>query len=330
MNLRQLRYLQSIAEQGFNVSRAAAALYTSQSGVSKQIQLLEQEIGVEVLTRRGNRVLGLTGAGREVLTVARRMLEDAANVRRIGEEFAGQNNTLTVATTHTHARYLLCDVIQSFLHSHQGVRLVLRQDSPSRIARLVLSGEADIGISSEPPEPVEGLLMLPFAELHRSVITPRNHPLLAETRLTLHAIAQYPILTLDRSFVGGSAVLRAFEAAHIEPNIVFSAIDADVVKKYVELGLGIAILPSIAYERARDRNLRAVDAKTLFDPTIARIEICRDRYLRGAMLDFIGMLAPKWNRSAIERLSRAPSSGSGRRAGRRDGKPQGTGKSQAR
>lgn len=306
MNLQQLRYLHGIAEQGFNISRAAAALHTSQPGISKQIQMLEQEIGIEILVRKGNRIVGVTEPGQAILEVARRMLHDAENLKRIGEDFTTKGaGRLTIATTHIHARYVLRRVIRDFIRRHPEVRLVLRQGSPSQTARLVAAGEADIGVSSAPPESVHDLVMLPCYELERSVITRRGHPLLREKRLTLKSIARHPIITFDQSFVGGSAVLRAFEAAKIQPNIVLTAIDADVIKTYVELGLGIAILPSIAYEPARDRNLRAIDAAALFDPTVTRIELRRESYLRGYMYDFIQLLAPQWDREAIEAASKA-------------------------
>jgi LysR family transcriptional regulator, cys regulon transcriptional activator len=300
MNLQQLRYLHGIAEQGYNISRAAAALHTSQPGISKQIRMLEQEIGIAILVRKGNRIVGVTEPGRAILEVARRMLHDAENLKRIGEDYTAQDaGRLVVATTHMHARYVLRDVIRDFIRQHPNVQLVLRQASPAQTAQLVASGEADIGVSSQPPQSVNDLLMLPCYELHRSVIAPKSHPLLKDKRLTLKAIAKYPIITLDQSFVGGSAVLRAFEWARITPNIVLSAIDADVVKTYVELGLGIAILPSIAYEPRRDTNLRAIDATKLFEPTIACIELRRENYLRSYMLDFIQRIAPQWSRAAI-------------------------------
>jgi len=306
MNLRQLRYLCGIADEGFNISRAAAALHTSQPGVSKQVRMLEQELGVDVLVRKGNRVLGVTEPGQAILAVARRMLREAESLRRIGEDFTTKDKgRLVVATTHIHARFVLRGVIRDFIRRHPGVQLVLRQGSPSQTAQLVASGEADIGVSSEPPgQTVHDLVKLPCSKLERSVITPRRHPLLKERRLTLSAIAQHPIITYDQSLVGGSAVLRAFERAAIEPNIVLTAIDADVIKSYVELGLGIAILPTIAYEPGRDRNLRAIDASRLFEPTLTCIEIRRDSYLRSYMYDFILMLAPSWDRDAIERAMR--------------------------
>jgi LysR family cys regulon transcriptional activator len=306
MNLRQFRYLCGIADEGFNISRAAAALHTSQPGVSKQVRLLEREIGVDVLARRGNRILGLTEAGRAVLAVARRLVQETETLKRIGEEFTREEKgRLVVATTHIHARYALRGVIRDFIRSHPAVRLVLRQGSPWQTAQLVLSGEADIGVSSEPPgQSIPELVKLPCHRLERSLVTPRGHPLLKLRQLTLRAIAAYPIVTYDQSFVGGAAVLRAFERAGIEPNIVLTATDADVIKSCVELGLGVAVLPSVAYEPARDRALRARDAAALFEPTFTTIELRRASYLRGYAYDFIARVAPQWNRAAVERVMR--------------------------
>ncbi len=304
MNLTQLRYLRGIAEQGFNISRAAAALHTSQPGISKQIQLLEREIGVDILVRRGNRIVGVTEPGQAILNVARRMLGDAEVLRRIGEEFTQRKKRLVVATTHIYARYVLRSVIKDFMRLHPDVQLTLRQGSPSQIAHWVAAGDADAGVSSEPPEPMRTIALLPCSSLERSVITRKGHPLLKEKRLTLAKLARYPLLTLDQSFPGGAAVLHAFGKARIEPNIVLSAIDADVIKTYVELGLGIAILPSIAYEPARDRRLAAINASHLFEPTITHIAIRRDSYLRDDMYDFILMIAPNWGREAIDRVVR--------------------------
>ena len=309
MNLRQLRYLQAIADEGYNISRAAIALHTSQPGISKHISLLEREVGVDILLRKGNRITGATDAGNAILDVAQRMLRDADNLKRIGEEFAQRKKRLVVATTHVYARYQLRSVLRDFTGRPADVQLALRQGSPAEIAHLVAAGGADIGISSEAAEPVRDVVLLPCLKLQRSVITPPRHPLLRTKKLTLAALAQYPILTLDQSYPGGSAVLRAFARARIEPNIVLSAIDADVIKAYVELGLGIAILPSIAYEPARDRNLRAIDAAKLFEPTVTRIQIRRGHYLRSYMYDFITMLAPAWHRDAIGKAMNAPVGG---------------------
>ena len=313
MNLQQLRYLQAIAGEGFNISRAADALHTSQPGISKQIRLLEREAGVDILVRRGNRVVGVTEPGEAILAIARRMLQDADSVKKIGEDFSRKSRgRMVIATTHIHARYVLREFIRDFMRRHPAVTLMLRQGSPSQVAQLVEAGEADIGVSSEPPgQPVTDLVSLRSLKLERSVVTPPRHPLLREKRLTLKAIARYPIVTYDPSYVGGTAVARAFEKAGIEPKVVLTAIDADVIKSYVELGLGIAIVPTVAYEPERDRNLRAIDASRLFEPTVTRIEVRRDTYLRNYMYEFITALAPGWGREAIDRMIRT-----GRRPGR--------------
>lgn len=305
MNLRQLRYLQGIVDCNYNMSRAARLLHTAQPGISRQIQLLEQELGLQLLLRRGNRIEGLTEAGGTALRIAQRMLRDAEDLRRMGADLArGGAGRLVVATTHIHARYVLRQVIKDFMASHPHVQLILRQGGPAQIAQWVTSGEADLGISSEPQQPAPELVMLPCVKLQRSVIAPAAHPVLKKRRLTLQVLAEYPLITLDQSYVGGSAVLRAFSAAGIKPNIVLSAIDADVIKSYVELGLGIAILPSVAYEKGRDRRLRVRDASRLFEPTVTRIELRRAGLLRSAMVDFIRLVSPEWDRAMIERAMR--------------------------
>lgn len=310
MNLQQLRYLCATADAGFNISRAAAVMHTSQPGVSRQIRLLEEELGVNLLRRHGNRIDGLTAAGEHMLAVVRRTLDGVQDVRRIAEAFQHAKRRLVLATTHIHARYVLRAVIGRFIRRHPAVQLVLRQGSPDQIARWVIDREADLGISSEPPAPVADLALLECARLERSVIVPAGHDLLHVRRPTLQQLSAYPILTLDRSYVGGSAVLRIFEQANIEPDVVLSATDADVIKSYVELGLGVAILPSIAFERGRDRGLRAIDASHLFPPSMTQIELRRGAWLSPALHEFVAMIAPQWDRETIERRvqgERAPS-----------------------
>lgn len=305
MNLRQLRYLQGIADCNYNMSRAADQLHTAQPGISRQIQLLEAELGVQLLMRRGNRIDGLTEAGATALKIARRMLRDAEDLRQLGSDLSSSEGArLVVATTHIHARYVLRQVIKDFMDGHPRVQLILRQGGPAQIAQWVAAGEADLGISSEPQQAMPELVLLPCAKLERSVVARKEHPLLKTKRLTLEILARYPLITLDQSYIGGSAVLRAFERAGITPNIVLSAIDADVIKSYVELGLGIAILPTVAYEKSRDRALGVRDASRLFDPTITRIELRRTSLLRSAMVDFIRLVSPAWDRSMIERAMR--------------------------
>jgi LysR family cys regulon transcriptional activator len=301
MKLQQLRYLCGVAQNGFSMSRAAISLGTSQPAISKQIRILEIELAVDLLIRKGNRILGLTAAGEAMIDAARRTLWEAQNLQRITEEFTHKGSgRLVIATTHMYARYVLRPIIKDFIRTHRQVQFVLRQGIPAMIAEWVASGEADIGIRGISEEADDELLFMPFATFGRSVIVPKEHSLLEQKRLTLKAIAQFPIVTLDRTLEGGRIVLEAFDAAGITPNIVLSALDADVVKSYVEVGLGIAILMSIAFEPERDRALRAIDAAHLFGPTTPHIVLRHGKYLPGYMYDFIERLAPQRDRQAID------------------------------
>ena len=305
MNLRQLRYLCHVVDAGYSISAAARKLYTSQPGISRQLSLLEGELGASIFSRRGNRIVGMTETGRQVLQVARRMLNDLRALQRIGEGFSPEDSgRFVVGTTHTHARYVLPEVIRKFTRRYPNVQLVIRQENESRVADLVSTGEADIGVTAQPRESHSDLLGLPCYRLPRSVITGPRHPLLRGGALTLGRIARYPIITLDASFAGGHKVLQGFAAAGLKPTVVMSAIDADVIKAYVALGLGVAILPTIAYVAERDRDLRARDAKELFEPTVACIQLRRNDYLPQYMIEFIQLLAPQWtDRAVMEALS---------------------------
>ncbi|MGA8864089.1 MAG: HTH-type transcriptional regulator CysB [Gallionella sp.] len=300
MNLQQLRFLNEIVRQGLNVSDAASALYTSQPGISKQIKLLEEELGIEIFVRNGKRIVAVTEPGQAVLAIARRMLHDAGNLKQVAEEFRSQDQgNLTIATTHTQARYALPPTVKQFIKRYPGVKLGLHQGSPTQIAEQVLSGEADIGIATESLALYDELITLPCYEWNHCVITPPNHPLLSEKKLTLARIAQYPIVTYDFAFAGRSKINAAFEAANIQPTVALTAIDADVIKTYVELGLGIGILAKMAFIPARDKNLRMLDAGHLFKPSITRIAIRKNEYLRGYTYDFIELFAPHLTREVI-------------------------------
>jgi LysR family cys regulon transcriptional activator len=300
MRLAQLRFLCAIVDHGHNISKAATALGVSQPGITRQIKLLERELNVDVLLRRDGRIVGLTEPGTSILGIARRMAEDANNVRRISEEFTQeQSGRLAVATTHIHARYVLLHMVEQFRRAYPHVQLILRQGNPSRVFQLVSSGEADLAIASQPPEGTMGLAVLPTYVLDRSVITPAHHPLLAHRKPTLEDIARYPIITFDAAFAGASAVMRPFRERQIPLNVVMTATDADVIKAYVELGLGIAVLPTIAFDAKRDRNLRAIAASHLFESTQTVIGIHPYMYLRQYMYDFIQTVAPRWNRKAV-------------------------------
>ncbi|MCC6534366.1 MAG: CysB family HTH-type transcriptional regulator [Burkholderiales bacterium] len=310
MKLQQLRYIWEVHRHGNHISAAAEALHTSQPGISKQIQLLEAELGFEVFQRKRNRIVGVTDPGREVLDIAQRMLADADNLKSVREDFAARDGgRLILATTHTQARYVLPRVIEQFVRRWPTVRLGLRQGNPTQICELVEAGEADIAVGTETTRDFPNLVMLPCFELSRSVIAKAGHPLLDAKRLTLKEIAKYPIITYDPSFSGRWKVMNAFKQAGIETNVIFGAMDADVSKTYVELGLGIAILTTVAYDRTHDINLRARDASHLFEPSTTFVTLRPNSYLRKYALDFISLLAPALTpevvRAALRRPSRA-------------------------
>ncbi len=300
MNLQQLRYLNEIVRRGLKISDAAQALYTSQPGISKQIKLLEEELGVEIFVRNGKRISALTEPGKAVLGIAQRILHDTGNLKQVGQEFSGQDSgSLTIATTHTQARYALPAVVKQFIARYPKVKLGLHQGSPEQIAQQVFSGEADIAIATESLALHDELVTLPCYEWNHCVIVPPRHPLLAEKKLTLEKIAQYPIITYDFAFSGRGKINAAFEARKLAPNIVLTAIDADVIKTYVELGLGIGILARMAFVPERDKHLRMMDAAHLFQPSITRVAIRRNEYLRGYTYHFIELFAPHLTREVV-------------------------------
>lgn len=301
MKLQQLRYLCEVANQGLNLSKAAEMLHTSQPGISKQIRLLENELEVDIFVRNGKRVVKVTPPGRAILEIAERMLRDAKNLKQVGQEFANEaTGSLTIATTHTQARYALPAAIKHFTARYPKVKLILRQGNPTQISELVTSGEADIAIATEAIELFEELVMLPCYQWNRCVIVAPRHPLLKLEKLTLEAIAQYPIITYDFAFTGRSKINQAFDAKGLIPNVVLTAIDADVIKTYVELGLGVGILAQMAFEPKRDKHLRSIDASHLFEPSTTRIGISRNSYLRGYIYDFIEIFAPHLNHAVVK------------------------------
>ena len=301
MKLQQLRYLCETANQNMNLSRAAVKLHTSQPAISKQIQLLENELGVDIFLRNGKRIIQITPPGQLIIKTATRMLRDADNLKKIAREFTNEaNGTLTIATTHTQARYSLPPVIKLFTARYPKVKLILRQGSPVQISTLVTSGEADIAIATEAIEQFNELITLPCYQWNRCVIVPPKHPLLKMKKLTLEAITRYPIITYDDAFTGRSKINQAFANHGLEPNVVLTAIDSDVIKTYVELGLGIGILANMAFEAKRDKSLKSIDASHLFEPSTTRIGISRNNYIRGYIFDFIEMFSPHLNRSSIQ------------------------------
>ncbi len=301
MNLQQLRYIFEVARSGLNVSEAAAALHTSQPGVSKQIRLLEEELGVDVFVRQGKRLTAVTDPGREVLKIAERLLRDLDNLRSVGQEFGAEEaGTLTLATTHTQARYVLPPIVREFMKRHPNVKVSLRQGSPTQVCEYVLAGEADIAIATEAIGEQDALVMLPCYQWNRCVIARPDHPILEAQPLTLEAIAKYPLVTYDFAFTGRSQINKAFAARGLTPNVALTAIDADIIKTYVALGLGIGIVAYMAFDPAADKGLRAVDAAHLFESATTRLGIRRNAWLRGYAYTFIELFAPHLTRKMVQ------------------------------
>ena len=302
MKLQQLRYLTEVVRRGLNVSEAAAALHTSQPGISKQIRALEDELGIQVFVRHGKRLVTVTEPGKAVVAIAERILSEAQNLRRAGEEFANdQLGTLTIAATHTQARYALPRGVADFMRRYPKVKLVIHQGNPTQICEQVLEGEADFCVATEAIEQYPELISMPVYQWNRCVVVPARHPLLKVKPLTLEKLAEYPIVTYDFAFANRSLVEKAFENRGLHPNVVLTALDSDVIKTYVELGLGIGILAKMAFDPERDRALRAIDAGHLFESSTTRLGIKRNAYLRRYAYEFIELFAPHLPRAVVER-----------------------------
>ena len=293
MKLQQLRYICEVARHDLNVSATAESLYTSQPGISKQIRLLEDELGVQIFQRSGKHLTEVTPAGRAIIEVATEILDRAEQVRLIAQEFSDQRRgSLSIATTHTQARYVLPAVIKSFISEYPGVSLHMHQGTPVQISELASKGTVDFAIATEALEHFDNLIMMPCYRWNRSVIVRKDHDLAGKAPLTLEAIARYPLVTYVFGFTGRSQLDSAFDSVGLKPQVVFTAVDADVIKTYVRLGLGIGIVASMAYNPEQDRDLVALDASHLFEYSTTKIGFRRSTYLRGFMFDFIRLFAP--------------------------------------
>ena len=301
MKLKQLRYLLEVERHGLNLSVAANKLHTSQPGISKQIKLLEGELGVEIFVRNGKRFTAVSPPGKAIIAIAQRILHEADNLKQAAQDFADvDSGKLTIATTHTQARYALPNVVRRFSQRYPKVKLGLVQGNPVQICQYTLSGQTDFCIATEAIATFEDLVMLPCYAWNRCVIAPPDHPIMKLKSLTLEAIAQFPVITYDFAFTGRSQINQAFATRGLKPNVVLTAIDSDVIKTYVALGLGVGILAQMAYDPASDSNLRALDASHLFESSTTRIGIPRNAYLRGYVYDFIEMFAPHLSRKVVE------------------------------
>ena len=300
MNFQQLRIIHETIRQNYNLTEAANALFTSQSGVSKHIKDLEDELGVELFVRKGKRLLGLTDPGKELAGVVERILLDVKNVKRLAEQFSKRDQgRLTIATTHTQARYALPSVVAQFKKVFPQVHLVLHQSSPGEIVSMLLDGIADIGIATEALESVIELASFPYYTWHHAVIVPPGHPLESVHPLTLETIAEFPIITYHEGFTGRAGIDEAFAKAGLILDIAMSALDADVIKTYVELGLGVGIVASMAFNRERDTRLNLLDSSHLFQKNTTNISIRRGHYLRGYAYRFIELCLPSLTEAAI-------------------------------
>jgi LysR family cys regulon transcriptional activator len=301
VNLQQLRYLCAVVDHGLNVSDAADALFTSQPGISKQVRQLEDELGVRVFVRHGKRLSALTPAGEAVVATARRALREVENLRRVGAEFKSEDTgVLAIATTHTQARYVLPPVIRDFAARYPKVKVVLHQGNPMQVAEQTASSEVDVGIATEALALLPELVTLPCYQWNRCVLVPRGHPLASESPLTLEALARYPIITYDFAFTGRSQINAAFDAEGLVPNVVLTALDSDVIKTYVELGMGVGIVAQMAHDPDRDRAFVKLDAGHLFAPSTTRLAVRRGAFLRGYVYDFIRLFAPALDRATVD------------------------------
>ncbi len=300
MKLHQLKYIHEVVRQGLSISAAAEALHTSQPGVSKQIQMLEDELNLQIFQRNGKRLTGITEPGREIVKLAANVMLDIQNIKHVGDDFSKvETGTLTIATTHTQARYKLPEAVKNFIQAYPLVKLNIHQGNPTQVTAQVASGEADIGIATEAISLDPKLLCLPCYEWNRCLVVPKGHPLVVAMPLTLAKIASYPLITYDFAFTGSTLVSKVFHDAGVEPNVVLTAIDADVIKTYVSLGLGVGLIANMAYDDERDKDLVRLDCSHLFPPSTTYLGVRKDAFLRGYLYGFIELLAPNFNRKKV-------------------------------
>lgn len=301
MKLQQLRYICEVAKHGLNVSATAQALFTSQPGISKQIRLLEDELGVEIFARSGKHLTRVTEAGQAILEMSDEILRKTESIKRVAQEFRNEDvGSLSIATTHTQARYALPPVIRSFMQQFPDVALHMNQGTPLQIAEMAASGEADFAIATEAMELFNDLIMMPCYRWNRSVLVPKDHPLATKKKISLEDIAEYPIVTYVFGFTGRSHLDEAFKRYNLTPKIAFTAADADVIKTYVRLGLGVGIVASMAFDEKQDGDLVKLDASHLFEPSVTKIGFRKGTFLRGYMFEFIESFAPHLKRKLVE------------------------------
>ncbi|MGH8846276.1 MAG: LysR substrate-binding domain-containing protein [Polaromonas sp.] len=304
MTLQQMRCLLAVVDNQFSVSRAAAALFTTQPGVSKMIRAFESQIGLEIFVRAGNRLTGLTQSGHEAIALARRVLRDVSTMSALSRDKATDvSGTLRVGTTYIHARYTLIPVVKRFFNAYPSVNLLLNQGTPQQILNWVVEGAIDIGLSTLPVQSPSGVTTLDAYQVERSLIVPLQHPLLKSRLLKIEQIARYPLVTLDESFSSGWVVQREFQRRGLTPRIAMRATDTNVIKAYVAAGMGVAVVPKLAVDPSIDVDIRTISSDHIFPASMAMISLRSDHLLRTFGYDFIQMVAPRWTRKAISDLA---------------------------
>lgn len=300
MKLQQLKYICEVEKHNLNVSATAQSLFTSQPGISKQIRLLEDELGVKIFARSGKHLTHVTPAGKSILESAYQVLLKVDGIKRKAQEYTDETKgSLSIATTHTQARYALPKVINNFIGKYPDVSLQMQQGTPKQIASLASDGEVDFAIATEAIDQFNDLLMMPCYHWNRCVVVPKDHPLAKVEKLSLEELAIHPIVTYVFGFTGRSKLDEAFNKAHLEPKVVFTAVDSDVIKAYVRLGLGVGIIATMAYETDLDSDLVALDASHLFAHSTTNIGFRKGTFLRGYMYDFIEAFAPNLTKSKV-------------------------------
>ena len=301
MKLQQLRYIWEVAHHDLNVSATAQSLFTSQPGISKQIRLLEDELGVEIFARSGKHLTHVTTVGEDIIEMAGEILRQSERIKQVAQEYSNEREgTLTIATTHTQARYALPAVIAKFRENYPKVRLHMNQGTPTQIAELAAGGHVDFAIATEGLELFHDLVMMPCFTWNRVVVMPESHPLASRERLEIEDVAQQPIVTYVFGFTGRSKLDDAFSNADLTPNVVFTATDTDVIKTYVRLGLGVGIIAGMAYDPEIDSDLVCLDASHLFQPSVSHIGFRRGTFLRRFMYEFIEGFAPHLDRDMVD------------------------------
>lgn len=309
MKLQQLKYLLAIVDNGLNITAAAERLYTSQPGVSKQLKLLEEELGLQLFTRKGKSLDAITAAGEQVIKRARVILHEVENIRSLASDYyEEEEGDLSIATTHTQARYVLPDIIGEFRERYPKVGLNLHQGTSEQIADMITGNNIDFAIATGSNELFSSLMLIPSYHWNRSIIVPKGHALTKLRRkITLHDLAKFPLVTYVFSFGGQSSLKRAFADEDLEPDVVFTARDADVIKTYVRMGLGVGIVASMAADCADRKDLQAIDADGLFPRSTTWIGFRKDMVLRRYMLDFVQLFAPHLSTRKLEDVRRARS-----------------------